>query len=115
MSTPYVGEIRMFGFSRTPSGWQTCDGSLLPISQYEVLYTLLGTTYGGDGVTTFAVPDLRGRIPIHQGRGNGLTPKILGQLAGTEQITLILNQIPFTPMVSPPVLSRPPLRRPVLA
>lgn len=94
MSTPYVGEIRMFGFSRTPNGWFPCDGRLLPISEYQVLYTLLGTTYGGDGVVTFGVPDLRGRIPIHQGNANGLTPKIIGQIAGTEEITLVLNQIP---------------------
>ena len=63
MTTPYVGEIRMFGFSRTPTGWLACDGSVLPISQYETLYTLLGTTYGGDGQINFALPDLRGRVP----------------------------------------------------
>jgi microcystin-dependent protein len=94
MSTAYVGEIRMFGFSRVPNGWQACDGSILPIAQYDVLYTLLGTTYGGNGTTNFAVPDLRGRVPIHQGNGPGLTPRVLGQIAGTEQVTLLLNQIP---------------------
>ncbi len=67
MSQPFVGEIRMFGFGRTPNGWQACDGSLLSIAEYEVLFVLLGTTYGGDGQTTFAVPDLPGRPAIHQG------------------------------------------------
>ncbi len=95
MSEPYVGEIRLFGFPRTPNGWQPCDGRLLPISDYQVLYTLLGTLYGGDGIVTFAVPDLRGRIPIHQGNANGLAPKVVGQVAGTEQVTLTLNQIPL--------------------
>jgi microcystin-dependent protein len=94
MSTCYVGEIRMFGFSRVPNGWQACDGSILPINQYDVLYTLLGTTYGGNGTTNFAVPDLRGRVPIHQGNGQGLTPRVLGQVAGTEQVTLLGTQIP---------------------
>lgn len=94
MSTPFVGEIRMFGFGRTPTGWQACDGSLLPISQYDVLYTLLGTTYGGDGQNTFAVPDLRGRVPLHQGQGNGLTNRVLGEVSGTETVTLTPNQIP---------------------
>ena len=71
MSTPYIGEIRMFAFGTrgAPNGWQACDGSLLPISQYDALFALIGTTYGGDGQTTFAVPDLRGRVPIHQGQG----------------------------------------------
>jgi microcystin-dependent protein len=94
MSTPFVGEIRMFGFSRTPSGWQACDGSLLPISEYEVLFTLLGTTYGGDGQNTFAVPDMRGRLPIHQGRGPGLSNYVIGQVSGSESVTLNTNQMP---------------------
>lgn len=94
MSTPFLGEIRMFGFRRTPNGWQACDGSLLPISQYDALYTLLGTTYGGDGVNTFAVPDLRGRLPIHQGQGPGLNPYVIGQVAGTETVTLTTGQMP---------------------
>lgn len=94
MSTPYVGEIRMFGFGRTPNGWQACDGSLLPIAEYEVLYTLLGTTYGGDGVNTFGVPDLRGRLPIHQGQGPGLSNYVIGQKAGTENVTLVVQQMP---------------------
>jgi microcystin-dependent protein len=94
MTTPYVGEIRMFGFSRTPTGWLACDGSVLPISQYETLYTLIGTAYGGDGQSTFALPDLRGRVPIHQGTGRNLTPRTLGQIGGTEQVVLTSGQIP---------------------
>ncbi len=94
MSQPYVGEIRMFGFGRTPNGWQACDGSLLSIAEYEVLFTLIGTTYGGDGQTTFAVPDLRGRIPVHQGTLAGGSTYVIGQMSGTEAVTLTSNQIP---------------------
>ncbi|RUL63398.1 phage tail protein [Dyella dinghuensis] len=94
MSTPFVGEIRLFSFTFAPVGWQLCDGSLLSISSNEVLYTLLGTTYGGDGVSTFAVPDLRGRVPVHQGTGNGLTPRVIGQIAGTESVTILNAQMP---------------------
>lgn len=94
MSTPYIGEIRTLGFSRTPIGWQACDGSLLPISQYETLFMLIGTTYGGDGQSTFAVPDLRGRLPVHQGQGSGLSNYTLGQAAGTETVTVLPTQMP---------------------
>lgn len=94
MGTPFIGEIRMFGFGRTPQGWQACDGSLLQIAQYEPLYVLLGTTYGGDGVSTFGVPDLRGRLPIHQGQGPGLSNYVLGERDGTEMETLIDLQMP---------------------
>ena len=94
MSTPYVGEIRLFGFSRVPNGWFPCDGSLLSIAEYEVLFTLIGTTYGGDGQSTFAVPDLRGRLPIHQGQGPGLSSYVIGQVSGTETVTLIQTQMP---------------------
>jgi microcystin-dependent protein len=94
MSTPFVGEIRMFGFGRTPTGWRACDGSLLPISDYEVLYMLLGTTYGGDGQSTFQVPDLRGRLPLHQGTGPGLGNYVIGQAAGTETVALLPTQMP---------------------
>lgn len=94
MSQPYIGEIRMFGFSRVPNGWQACDGSLMPISEYDVLFALIGTTYGGDGQTTFAVPDLRGRLPVHQGQGPGLSNYVIGQVAGSEQVTLISSQMP---------------------
>lgn len=96
MSTPYIGEIRMFGFGTrgAPNGWQACDGSLLPISQYDALFALIGTTYGGDGQTTFAVPDLRGRVPIHQGTGAGLSTYVIGQRAGTETVTVLPTQMP---------------------
>lgn len=95
MSTPYIGEIRMFGFSRgAPNNWQTCDGSLLPISQYDALFSLIGTTYGGDGQTTFAVPDLRGRLPIHQGTGAGLGTYVIGQQSGSETVTVLPTQMP---------------------
>ena len=94
MSTPYVGEIRLFGFPRIPNGWFACDGSLKPISEYETLFVLLGTTYGGDGVQTFAVPDLRGQLPLHQGNGQGLSPRVIGEASGTESVTLLTAQIP---------------------
>jgi microcystin-dependent protein len=86
---PYLGEIRMFGGNFAPLGWHFCDGTLLPISQYDALYALLGTTFGGDGQTTFALPDLRGRVPLHQGSGY-----VMGQLAGSESVTLTTLQIP---------------------
>ena len=94
MSEPFVGEIRLFGFSRLPNGWMPCDGSLQSIAQYEVLYTLIGTTYGGDGVTTFGTPDLRGQVPMHWGNGPGLTPRVIGEASGTEGVTLTDNQMP---------------------
>lgn len=96
MSTPYIGEIRMFAFGTrgAPTNWQVCDGSLLPISEYDALYALLGTTYGGDGQTTFAVPDLRGRLPVHQGTGPGLSTYVLGQQAGSETVTVLGTQMP---------------------
>ena len=96
MSTPYIGEIRMFGFGTrgAPNGWQACDGSLLAISEYDALFALIGTTYGGDGQTTFAVPDLRGRVPIHQGQGPGLSNYVIGQRAGTETVTVLPTQMP---------------------
>jgi microcystin-dependent protein len=89
MAQPYVGEIRMFAGNFAPAGWNFCDGSLLPISENETLFQLIGTTYGGDGQNTFALPDLRGRIPIHQGNG-----VILAETGGAEEITLTVQQIP---------------------
>lgn len=89
MAQPYVGEIRMFAGNFAPAGWMFCEGQLLPISENETLFQLIGTTYGGDGQSTFALPDLRGRIPIHQGNGF-----ILAETGGTEEITLTVNQIP---------------------
>lgn len=89
MAQPYIGEIRMFGSNFAPVGWQFCDGTLLSISDNEALFQLIGTTYGGDGQSTFAVPDLRGRLPVHQ--GNGFT---VGQSAGVESVTLTVPQLP---------------------
>jgi microcystin-dependent protein len=89
MAQPYVGEIRMFAGNFAPAGWMFCEGQLLPISENETLFQLLGTTYGGNGQSTFALPDLRGRIPIHQGGGF-----ILAENGGVEQVTLTVSQIP---------------------
>ncbi|HJX90797.1 MAG TPA: tail fiber protein [Pyrinomonadaceae bacterium] len=89
MSQPYYGEIRMFGGNFAPAGWMFCEGQLLPISEYDTLFNLIGTTYGGDGETTFALPDLRGRVPIHQGNGF-----VLAEQGGVEEVTLTINQIP---------------------
>jgi microcystin-dependent protein len=94
MSNPYVGEIRMFGGNFQPAGWMFCDGQLLPISENETLFNLIGTTYGGDGQSTFGLPDLRGRVPIHQGTGSSGTPYVLAQSGGTESVTLTSNQMP---------------------
>ncbi|HEY0510732.1 MAG TPA: tail fiber protein [Thermoanaerobaculia bacterium] len=89
MAQPYVGEIRMFAGNFAPAGWMFCEGQLLPISEYETLFNLIGTTYGGDGQSTFALPDLRGRIPLHF--GNGFT---LAETGGVETVTLTVPQIP---------------------
>ena len=89
MSQPYVGEIRMFGGNFAPAGWMFCNGQLVPISDYETLFNLIGTTYGGDGQSTFALPNLQSRLPLHQ--GNGFT---LAETGGVEQVTLTVNQIP---------------------
>jgi microcystin-dependent protein len=89
MAQPYVGEIRMFAGNFAPAGWMFCEGQLLPISENETLFQLIGTTYGGDGQSTFALPDLRGRIPLHQGNGF-----ILAETGGAEEITLTVSQIP---------------------
>lgn len=89
MAQPYVGEIRMFAGNFAPAGWFFCEGQLLPISEYETLFQLIGTTYGGDGQSTFALPDMRGRLPIHQGNGF-----VLAETGGAEEITLTVNQIP---------------------
>jgi microcystin-dependent protein len=95
MQVPYIGNIIMFGGNFPPLGWAFCDGSLLAISQYSALFNLIGTTYGGDGVNTFALPDLRSRIPIHQGQGSGLSNYAIGQMAGVEQVTLITQNLPL--------------------
>src|SRR5512141_2417013 len=88
MAQPYIGEIRMFAGNFAPAGWMFCEGQLLPISEYDTLFLLIGTTYGGDGQSTFALPDLRGRLPIHQ--GNGFT---LAETGGVEEVTLTVSQI----------------------
>jgi microcystin-dependent protein len=92
---PYVGEIRLFAGNFAPEGWAFCDGQLLPISENETLFNLIGTTYGGDGQETFALPNLQSRIPLHQGQGPGISVNyMLAEMAGVEQVTLNVNQIP---------------------
>jgi len=86
---PYVGELELFGFNYAPIGWVSCNGQLLSIAEYEILFNLIGTTFGGDGQTTFAVPDLRGRVPIHQGPGY-----VIGQMAGSENLYLVISNLP---------------------
>ena len=94
MSEPFVGEIRMFAGNFAPQGWAYCDGQLLAVSSNDALFSLLGTIYGGDGRTTFGLPDLRGRIPIHAGTGPGLSPRRLGDKAGDETETLTVPELP---------------------
>lgn len=94
MSEPFVGEIRMFAGNFAPRGWSFCDGQLLAVSQNDALFSLLGTIYGGDGQTTFGLPDLRGRLPIHAGNGPGLSERRLGSKGGAESVTLTANQMP---------------------
>jgi microcystin-dependent protein len=94
MANPFVGEIRMFGGNFPPSGWALCNGQLLSIAQNEALFNLIGTTYGGDGQSTFQLPDLRGRVPIHQGQGLGLSSYVMGQIGGAETVTLTASQMP---------------------
>lgn len=106
---PFIGQILLFAFPRVPYGWHICDGSLLAIAEYDALFTLLGTTYGGDGVQTFALPDLRGRVPIHQGQGNGLTNRVLGEAAGSETVTLTLASLPAHPHALQTAAANPPV------
>jgi microcystin-dependent protein len=94
MAQPYVGEIRMFAGNFAPAGWMFCSGQLVPIAENETLFQLIGTTYGGDGVSTFALPDLRGRIPIGMGQGSGLANRPLAEVGGVETVTLTTQQIP---------------------
>ncbi|MEW9701821.1 phage tail protein [Paenibacillus sp. SI8] len=93
-TTPFVGEICIFPFNFTPKGWAICNGQLLPISQNTALFSLLGTTYGGDGKSTFALPDLQGMVPLHAGQGQGLSQYDLGQTGGSENVTLVSNEMP---------------------
>lgn len=94
MSDPYLGEIRLFAGNFAPWGWEFCHGQLLSIAEEEPLFSLIGTRYGGNGMTTFALPDLRGRVPIHQGQGAGLSSRPLASAGGREHVTLTLQQIP---------------------
>ena len=95
MGNPFIGEIRMFAGSFAPAGWAMCDGQLMPISENDAMFTLIGTTYGGDGQETFGLPNLQSRVPIHAGQGPGLSQNYqLGEMAGTESVTLTTNQIP---------------------
>ena len=90
----YIGEIRMVAFNYAPQGWAKCEGQLLPIAQNQALFALLGTTYGGNGTTNFALPDLRGRVPMAPGFGPGLTPTLLGEMQGSETVTLLPQNLP---------------------
>ncbi len=94
MSEPFLGQIQPFGFNFAPRGWALCDGQLLSISSNTALFSLLGTMYGGDGRTTFGLPDLRGRVALHMGSGPGLTPRSIGQQGGSETNTLTTNNLP---------------------
>jgi microcystin-dependent protein len=95
MSDPFVAEIRMFGFNFAPTGWAQCNGQLLPLSQNTALFSLLGTFYGGDGKSTFALPNLQGSVPLHQGQGSGLSQYFLGQQGGTDFVTLLTSEMPI--------------------
>jgi microcystin-dependent protein len=95
MADPFVAEIRMFGFNFAPTGWAQCNGQLLPISQNTALFSLLGTFYGGDGKSTFALPNLQGSVPLHQGQGQGLSERFLGEQSGSQFVTLLQSEIPF--------------------
>jgi microcystin-dependent protein len=94
MADPFVAEIRIFPFNFAPKGWAFCDGQLLPISQNTALFSLLGTTYGGDGKSTFALPDLQGSAPMQPGQGQGLSLRDLGEMSGVESITLLQSEMP---------------------
>ena len=95
MADPFIGEIKMFAGNFPPRGYAFCDGQLISIAQNTALFSLLGTQYGGDGQTTFALPDLRGRVPLHQGQGPGLSPRSIGEQIGSETVTLTASQMPF--------------------
>ena len=94
MSSPFVAEIRIFGFNFAPKGWAFCDGQLMPISQNTALFSLLGTFYGGDGKLNFALPNLQGAVPVNQGQGNGLSQFFLGESGGSQTVTLLISEMP---------------------
>ena len=114
MADPFIAEIRMVGFNFAPKGWATCDGQVLPLAQNQALFSLLGTTYGGDGRSTFALPDLRSRGPIHMGQGQGLSPRDIGETGGSEtaQLPMAAAEIPRQPD-NPTILNYVPATRPV--
>lgn len=91
----FIGTIQLFGFSFAPANWATCQGQMMPIAQYNAMFALLGTTYGGNGVNTFGLPDLQGRMPIGMGNGAGLSPRSLGEISGSESTTLLTNNMPM--------------------
>jgi microcystin-dependent protein len=95
MSDPFIGEIRLFGFNFAPQGWAQCNGQLLPISQNTALFSILGTTYGGDGRTTFGLPNLQGQTPLHTGQGPGLSDRQLGESGGEPSVTLNVSEMPL--------------------
>lgn len=100
---PFIGEIMMVGFNFAPKGWAFCNGQPLSIAQNTALFSLLGTTYGGDGITTFCLPSLQGRLPMHWGDGPGLTPRVIGEMSGTETVTLLVTEMPtHAHQVTPP-------------
>jgi microcystin-dependent protein len=94
MATPFIAQVTLFPFNFAPKGWATCSGQLLPISQNTALFSLIGTFYGGDGRSTFALPDLRGRVPNGMGQGPGLSPYDIGEVAGAESVTVLVSQLP---------------------
>jgi microcystin-dependent protein len=94
MSSPFVAEIRIFAGNFAPTGWATCDGQILPISQNTALFSLLGTTYGGNGQSTFALPNLQGSAPMHAGQGPGLSERLLGEQGGEQNVTLLVSELP---------------------
>jgi microcystin-dependent protein len=94
VADPFVAEIRVFPFNFAPTGWAFCDGQLLPLSQNTALFSLLGTTYGGDGKSTFALPDLQGSVAMHPGQGQGLSLRDLGEMSGSETVTLLVSEMP---------------------
>jgi microcystin-dependent protein len=94
MSQPFIGEIRMFGGNFAPAGWMLCQGQVIPISENDTLFNLIGTTYGGDGQETFALPNLQGRVPIHMGQSSGTSNYLIGESGGVESVTLTTQQIP---------------------
>ena len=119
MSQPFVGQVIRLGFNFAPAGWMKCEGQLLPIAQYEVLFNLIGTIYGGDGQNTFGLPDLRGRVPLSMGQGPGLSNYAIGQVSGNETVTLTTAQMPqhqhFVNVINSPASGNTPSTQGLLA